>query len=326
MLAVVVLGLSVALLTAGSAAAANFTWSGEAPVGEPNWSNGANWVGGAAPSGSIGALTFPTVAGGLCATTCYTSYNNIADLVTNSLTIGDTYYDIYDFLGDALGVGAEGMKVAAGARANIEMMPLNLVAPQTWSLGESVGEPATVAVGDATGTSEALTIALSGGSTLTGANIEAGPVTITGANSSYSGAEASLNGEVTLDGAEEVSHLNAADKNAVHVANASSSSSLNATDKNAVNLTDASLSSFDGDIGPLKSTGALVNVEEALTVEGGVTLDSASELELRLGSQLTASGNVNLGNAGLSLSLACSAPAGRSVHAGQHIGLSVGHI
>ncbi len=308
----VVLGLSVALLIAGSAAAANFTWSGEAPVGEPNWSNGANWEGGVAPSGSIGALTFPTVAGGLCATTCYTSDNNIADLVTNSLTIGDTYYDTYYFLGDALGVGEEGIKVAAGARANIEMMPLNLVAPQTWSLGESVGEPATVAVGDATGTSEALTIALSGGSTLTSANsanIETGPVTITGANSSFSGAEASRNGEVTLGGAEEVSEVNAADKNAVHVANASSSSSLNATDKNAVNLTDASLSSFDGDIGPLKSTGALVNVKEALTVAGGVTLDSASELEIYLGSQLTATGNVNLGNAELSLSRACEAPA-----------------
>jgi RHS repeat-associated protein len=299
------------LFAAAPVWAADFTWTGAAPVGEPNWSNGANWEGGVAPSGSIGALTFPTVAGGLCTTTCYTSDNNIADLVTNSLTIGDTYYDTYYFLGDALGVGAEGIKVAAGARANIEMMPLNLVAPQTWSLGESVGEPATVAVGDATGASEALTIALSGGSTLTSANsanIEAGPVTITGANSSFSGAEASRNGEVTLGGAEEVSEVNAADKNAVHVANASSSSSLNATDKNAVNLTDASLSSFDGDIGPLKSTGALVNVKEALTVAGGVTLDSASELEVYLGSQLTASGNVNLGNAELSLTRACSAP------------------
>jgi RHS repeat-associated protein len=313
----VVIAIPTSLLFATAPAwAADFTWSGEAPVGEPNWSDSTNWVGGAAPSGSIGALTFPTVAVGDCATTtCYTSYNNIADLVTNSLTIGDTYYDIYDFLGDSLGVGAEGIKVAAGARANIETMPLNLVAPQTWSLGESVGEPATVAVGDATGTSEALTIALSGRSTLTGASIEAGPVTITGANSSYSGAEASLNGEVILHGAEEVSHLNASDKNAVHAANASSSSTLNATDKNAVNLTDAALSGFDSDIGPLTSTGGdiMIGAEGGrggeLSVQGGVTLDSASELDLYLGSQLTATGNVNLGDAELSLSRACEAPA-----------------
>src|ERR1700716_1282883 len=105
---VLVLGPSVVLLTARSATAADFTWSGGAPIGEPNWSNGTNWSG-TAPSGAVGKLEFPTLTSAACMTfvpeaTCYVSSNNIAGLVANSLTIGDTYYNLYDFRGDALSV------------------------------------------------------------------------------------------------------------------------------------------------------------------------------------------------------------------------------
>ena len=266
---VLVLGLSGALLSAGSAVAADFTWSGAAPVGEPNWSDGANWVGGSAPSGSIGALTFPTLAVGLCATTCYVSGNNIAGLVANSLTIGDTYYDIYDFRGDALSVGAEGMKVAGGARANIEMMPLNLVAPQTWSLGES----ASVSVGDVTGASAALAINQKpNSSVLVSHDVEVGPITITGG-----------------------------------AVNTTAEGGLNATDEHPVALTEA-LFCCGGTVGALTTKGAkvLLGSGRNLAVSGGVTLDPATELRFEfflesVFSQLTATGNVSLENAHLSL-------------------------
>lgn len=280
--AVVALGLFAALL-APRAMAADFTWTGGAPAGEPDWSNGSNWEGGVAPSGSIGALTFPTLTVGACATTCYVSGNNIAGLVTNSLAIGDTYYNLYDFRGDALSVGAEGMEVAGGARANIETMPLNLVAPQTWYVGES----ASVSVGDVTGTPEALTIALSGGSHLQGANIETGPISVTGSGTLELPPGADLNG----------------------------------TDRNPVELHQARLAPtfLHTVMGPLTSTGGEIRLlvgenYTELAVEGGLTLDSASTVtvpferynrtERNLGALVTASGTVSLADANLALPLA----------------------
>ncbi len=49
---VLVLGFSGALLTARSATAADFTWTGGAPAGELNWSNATNW-GGTAPAAPV---------------------------------------------------------------------------------------------------------------------------------------------------------------------------------------------------------------------------------------------------------------------------------
>ena len=63
---------SVTLLMPSAAAATNFTWSGAASV--PSWSTGANWVGGHAPSGTIGTSGFPLLAS--TCKTCYQSNNN----------------------------------------------------------------------------------------------------------------------------------------------------------------------------------------------------------------------------------------------------------
>jgi Spy/CpxP family protein refolding chaperone len=52
-LASAVLAIAVA---APAASAADFTW---APPASGNWSSGANWQGGVAPSGTVGTLSFP---------------------------------------------------------------------------------------------------------------------------------------------------------------------------------------------------------------------------------------------------------------------------
>ncbi len=320
---VLVLGLYGALLTAGSAVAADFTWTGVGGnTAEPNWSVANNWKGGMAPNGTVGTLTFPDLAHSSayeeCPPQCYQSNNDIPGLEVNQLAFTTAHNAQYFIEGDALTLGAGGLTASStsgdpygGGYARLSL-PITLGAPQVWSIaGDNYASGISLGTHKVEGSADALAIHLSslGALQIQEGDIEAGPITITGANSSFSGTEASRNGEVTLGGAEEVSKLTAGDKWAIHVANASSSSSLNATDKNAVNLAHASLSSFNGDIGPLTSTGGLVNIEEALTVAGGVTLDSASELELRLGSQITATGNVNLGNAKLSLvPPACGSP------------------
>jgi RHS repeat-associated protein len=318
---VVTLGLCGSLLAAGSAVAADFTWSGSEAPGRPNWSYAGNWEGGVAPAGSVGTLTFPGLLGEPCTElieTCYESNNNVPSLDVNKLSFNADISAQYTIDGDALTLGAGGLTASTSSGDGVGFatlgLPITLGASQQWSIdGNDNYSGISIAAGDKIeGPAESLAVDLSsfGALRIEQGDIEAGPITISGANSSFSGGEANRNGEVVLGGAEEeVSELTAADKSAVHVANTSLLSSLNAADKNAVRLTDASLSSFNGDVGPLTSTGGLVNIEEALTAAGGVTLDSASELELRLGSRLTATGNVNLGNAKLSLpGPACGSP------------------
>ncbi len=317
---VLVLGLSGALLTAGSAVAADFTWAGNEPPGTPNWSHGGNWEGGVAPAGSVGTLTFPGLFGEPClelVRTCYQSNNDIPNLDVNRMSFGGDISAQYTIGGEALTLGAGGLTAAMTSGDGVGYatltLPITLGASQVWSIdGNDNDSGINVSAGDRIeGPAKSLAVHLSSLAALRieEGDIEAGPITITGANSSFSGVEASLNGEVTLGSYEARSERAAGHRSAVHADDASPSSFLNATDKSAVNITDVSLTSFTGNIGPLTSTGGLLDIEETLTVAGGVTLNPTSELELHLGSQLTATGNVNLGNAKLSLpGSACGSP------------------
>ena len=59
----IALALCAMPVTASSAAAASFTWSGAEPVA--NWSDGGNW-GGVVPSCSVETLTFPELTSAAC--------------------------------------------------------------------------------------------------------------------------------------------------------------------------------------------------------------------------------------------------------------------
>src|SRR6516162_1341730 len=92
--AVLVLGMPV---IPSAAAAADFTWSGATALGSgaSNWSNGPNWVGGTAPSGSVGVLTFPALTSPPCTSTpptdtCSQGTDDISGLSASGLTIDDT--------------------------------------------------------------------------------------------------------------------------------------------------------------------------------------------------------------------------------------------
>lgn len=68
-----------------SAWATDFTWSGASQ--SPFWSNPSNWVGGVAPSGSVGTLRFPLLAGcGGGFGGCYAPVDDIDGLNANAIS------------------------------------------------------------------------------------------------------------------------------------------------------------------------------------------------------------------------------------------------
>jgi hypothetical protein len=261
--------VACALAASAEAQAADFTWSGAAPVGEAKWSNGANWEGGTAPNGTIGTLTFPLLKTPACelfpeTADCYYSQNDIPGLTVNAISLA--CYFVY---GNAITLGGGGLRQACHGGSILEL-PITLGAPQTWSIKDD-----NILGADVTGTSAALHIELVGEGALRGtSDVEAGPITITGEG-------------IGARGHVEVS-------------------SLNGTDGNPVSLTDTTISG-GGTIGALTTTGGGLSVGEGhLAVSGGVTLDPATQVDLSLGprgaGRLTASGNVKLENAHLHLS------------------------
>jgi RHS repeat-associated protein len=291
------LGLCGATIAASSAAGADFTWSGEAPAGEPNWSNGANWVGGAAPSGSVGALNFPqlssTSCGNIPQAACYTTTNNVPGLVANSISFGETSGGNYSINGEGFTVGAGGVKVMTGTSgvntAEIAA-PLTLASSQTWELGEFARLRTGAGV---TGGNDSLGLYVPGEASLTVAgNMEVGPVSVTGTGTLAP--EGDVNGtdghSVTLHGARLVSPERVASPNG-------------------------------STIGPLTSIGGEINsligeYSSELTVNGGITFDSTSTYTVRVeipqrpfGPLIDASGPVSLGGAKLSfLPPGCGSP------------------
>jgi hypothetical protein len=263
-----------------SAALADFTWSGASTA--PNWSAGANWVGGTAPSGSAGTLTFPALTNPPC-TTCYSSSNDVTGVSADGIAIDDGAP--YQITGNGLTLGTGGITATpstSGSGANIAL-PITLGAAQTWSITGAAASQ-QLGVGTVTGSSDPLTVDFSSSGILSVNDIEAGAVSLTGS------------GLVGVFG------------------------SLNGTDGNPVGITsparlDASVAGATS--GPLTSSGGSIQVglshplDGTLAVNGAVTLDAASSLTMFIDqtgttpstdySRLTASGAVNLGGASLSL-------------------------
>ncbi len=293
----VALTICVSVLTASSAAAANFTWSGGAPHGEPKWSNGANW-GGTTPSGAVGTLTFPELAG-TCATehptaTCYESEADLAGLSVTALDVEDG--SPYRITGNGFTLGSGGLTASTtktnGAGGMYIETPIALSSPQTWAVGQSMfatGDGVSLA-GPVTGSGDALDINLSNGA-VGFLEAEVGPVEIKGTG------YIEVFGDFCCEPAR-----------------------LNATDRNPIVLKEgARISGGHGILGPLSlssSASLQIGIDESaatMTVEGAVTFDSTSGYEgfisnagfdaEELGySQLKVNGAVNLGGATLTLS------------------------
>jgi hypothetical protein len=291
-------------------AASNFTWTGEGLPGS-GWSDGANWVGGNAPSGSVGTLAFPELSGSGCTFNpplgvCHTSENNIAGLAVNALSIEGPGSGIYAYVikGEAIALGSGGITVLPqatnGTNAGLAL-PITLTAPQTWSLVGNASQRSTLAVENSvTGASDALAIDFEGGAYLDvepDTEVDVGDVRITGADSAHTGRQAYLNGDVFVQG------------------------EINSGSLNPISVTDAAFSLGGGAAaGPITSHGGQVSVSAFGTARvAGLELDPSSALDLYIeqigstvhSSELLTPGAVNLGGATLSLAgEGCPAVAG----------------
>ncbi|MEA2391591.1 MAG: hypothetical protein QOK31_1700 [Solirubrobacteraceae bacterium] len=275
----------------------DYTWSGATPAGTDasNWTNTTNWVGGTAPSGSVGTLNFPSLAGNSACTTdpptatCYESHNDVAGISANALSIDDGAGYIID--GNAITLGAGGLTATTSSASSsfngtVLDLPITLGADQTWTVDAGSTGTGGLSVKTVTG---AHTLAINFNST-------------NGGSLSFNGD--SEVGALTLHAADSFTGINLEGK-------------LNATDGSPVNLNTAGLFATGGSnaTGPLTATNGWIQVGQGTTpdgtlaVNGAVTLDSSTLLALHINqpgtspgadySQLTATGAVNLGGANL---------------------------
>jgi hypothetical protein len=288
-------------LVGPAAAQSNLVWSGAAPAGASGagWSAAENWSAGAAPSGVVGTLTFPALASSVCTGsvpvgTCYTSDNDLENITAQGMAIDDG--EPYHISGDAITLGSGGITASPGAQSYSGptiATPIDLSAPQTWSIDGSTNPPSdavTEIAGDVTGPSDTLGVDLANGGALgLQGDTEVGAVSVVGSDSAESGEDAAFNGSVYLE----------------------DSARLNGADQNPVSVRDVELDagppgfapSVNPTIGPLTSTGGLLDIESTLTVAGDVSLDSMTATVMGIEgpgpgigySQLRATGNVALG-------------------------------
>lgn len=180
----VVVGVLMVLGVA-PAAAADYTW---APGGQDQkWSTGANWAGGAAPSGSVGTLTFP---GGACGSMCnYATFDDIDGLTASTLaiTVGPGTFIPAFGSQDQSGLPSKSLALTSGMAIDNQLVsqsinlrtPLVLAGPNTWNVTHG-----DFSVTGGVSGSQPLTVNLPGsqqlGFGLEGASNDVGPVSITG--------------------------------------------------------------------------------------------------------------------------------------------------
>jgi Bacterial Ig-like domain (group 3) len=290
--------LAVLAVTAPASAATDYTWSGAACP----WSNPDSWVGGLAPIGSVGTLTFPYLGFG---SVCYKSDNDLAGISVNAMDItggfpnpspagGNSFYKIE---GRQIPLGEGGITVTPALQAPLSTetdirAPLLLSAPQTWTINGSVNGAGWLNLdGNVSGEANALQVKLNNGILTLGADLESGPISISGQGSVHLGAAL---------GAYLIGALNGNDGNSINLGAGGSMLDENtnkAVDKNAYDLGALTL-----DEGTLLQLGQLeYNASVTLPVNGGISFSPTSHLSLLFNSQITATGPVNLGGASLSI-------------------------
>ncbi|HET9163265.1 MAG TPA: IPT/TIG domain-containing protein [Solirubrobacterales bacterium] len=299
-----------------------FTWTGatarSSGASAANWSVGSNWEGGSGPGESLDleTATFPSLAGdAACGTppsdACYQSNNDIDGVEAEAISVDDRFP--YIFYGRRLTLGAGGIEAfSASAEDNVTTpsfrMPIALAADQSWSVeGTGYTMPGIGGLeleGSLSGESHSLQVDFSESgviSTVGSPDDEVGPLTFAGADSGKTGWDASKNGLLGLG------------------LDSSEAPRLNATDGNPVRLDHTAVIGV-GTVGPLTVSGGLVDVGDPLaeegtpfgklSVEGSLSLDSDAVVAYEVGSgttpgddfpQIAATGDVDLGGAGLAL-------------------------
>lgn len=179
----VILCLLLALTSMASASASSFVWAGGAPgrtASAARWSIGGNWEGNLPPisSQAIETLTFPHLTNSECVSkpqtdTCYLSLNDLSGLTVNSIQLDDA--DDYLLAGETIKLGSGGLTATSpvgtsGSAGSFLEMPIELSAPQKWSVanrsGGNLEENGLLMEGAVTGAGNALTFELSGGPAL----------------------------------------------------------------------------------------------------------------------------------------------------------------
>jgi hypothetical protein len=323
-------GGSTQAWAAGAApAGTTVAWTGLTAngTGASNWSQATNWSPGA-PTGS-NDLSFPVLTSSACTATtpsdtCYTSNNDLTGLTPDAITMANptsaSFGPGYQITGNAITLGSAGGTALtttetppAGDTGNYNAapplldVPITLGATQTWDLN-GTGPDLVAAM---TGSSDALTINMNGqsnggaqilGSMGIGSDVEVGNVTING-----SGEEVLILGGLGMG--------------------TPGPGELNATDGHTVSISGAQLQVW-GTVGALTTNGTFVDVggligsgppqtgQGEMNVAGSTTLQNGAlffpdiNTSATAGTtypQLSATGAVNLGNAGLDLSTSCSA-------------------
>ena len=303
------LALVVLVCAPSASALTDYAWSGGTLPA--TWSQDGNWTT-SAPSGTVGTLTFgqlnpscltdPTYIG---THACYDSVNDVTGISASAISLDDGYpYSISaEPSTNGLTLGSGGL-TATTAVTNPNngtpqvITPITLAAAQTWTIdgGPAAADgnpPASLSwFGSISGaTSDALTIDMKRSASLSmfgsssPADSELGPISFVNQDSS----------QVSLE-------LNRY--------------SINDTDTQSVEFSGVNVDTLNNDsLGPLTMTGGDLTLFDAgvLAVEGDVTLDSTDGLSNSITtsasspvagtdySQLSATGNVNLGGASLSV-------------------------
>jgi hypothetical protein len=271
------------MLTAvpGAARAADFTWTSTGATG-PQWSAGANWVGGVAPASgaTIGTLTFPALPATGCpfpptvSPACGASQNDLTGITVGTLSFDDTFGSDTQPVNSLFGNGLTltgGLVATPGGTASTRTfvegsidLPITLGAAQTWSVAGFPGVQPPFAAGRAglvigspfAASPDALTVRVSNQASfgLSG-DTELGPVTVIGVNPQAVGQNAIENGNVALG------------------RGGATGPTLNATDGNPVHVSNVDLQTY-GAIGPLTLSGADTYVGQSSSPAGTVTVPS----------------------------------------------------
>jgi hypothetical protein len=179
------LAVGLSLCAAARASATTATWTGAGT--SVAWSAGANWGGGAAPSGGLDVLSLPASSPGCQGWACGYAVDDIPSLAVGTLQLdSSTNYLVapmssVDSLTLTGGLSFGTSSPTAGDLLTTMVVPVTLGAAQTWNVSGVAGTPTQLTLGAVTGEAYPLTLDLANGVMLQAPELDTGPLTISGA-------------------------------------------------------------------------------------------------------------------------------------------------